>query len=326
MSTILVTGGAGFIGAYVCRRLAAAGHRLIAYDAVPDGNVLDMLPWPEGTERPLKRLANPADPQQLEVLIAQEAPDAIVHLASPLVEDVEKDPCGGLRQIVDMTCGIFDTALRQGVPRVVWASSLAVFGRHNGDPLEGMGNSQPHRPTSLYGAAKSLCEMASQRFRNQGLDAIGLRFTFVYGAGRLRGRASYPSHLLRAAASGERVTVPFSDQVLNWQYVEDLAELVALLVAHPGTSKAPVYNVNGDPRTLREAGLAIEADAQGAVAGNDPGFDPNYKTTPMALDDSMLRSEFGWRPAHGLEAGVAATMALYREMAHSASHNITTQQ
>lgn len=317
--TTIITGGAGFIGAYACRRLAQARHRVIAYDAVVDGNVLDMLPWPEGLPKPLKCKGDLQDIDGLERLIERESPQSIVHLASPLVEDVEKDPRLGLRQIVDGTCAIFDAAQRAKVSKVVWASSLAVFGRHNGDALEPMPNDQLHRPTSLYGAAKSLCEMASQRYRSRGLETIGLRFTFVYGAGRLRGRASYPSHLIRSAAERQSVRVPFGDQTLNWQYVEDLADLVERLLAHESPSNSPAYNVNGDPRTLADAGAAIEAVLPGLIEQTDAGVDPNYRTTPMALDDSQLRSEFGWKPAHDMKAGVAATISTYQQMTPATS-------
>ncbi|MGB6102537.1 MAG: NAD(P)-dependent oxidoreductase [Pusillimonas sp.] len=313
MATILVTGGAGFIGAYVCRRLVQDGYDVVVHDIAPSGNVLDMISESWGMSG-LKRIQG--DLRDASVLANELSKnvEAIVHLASPLVDDVESDPREGLDQIIRSTCNVFDAALKAKVPKVIWASSLAVFGRHAGDCLTPISNDQEHRSTSLYGAAKSLCERASERYRAKGLDTIGLRFTFVYGAGRLRGRASYPSHLIRNAALGNEVVVPFSDQLLNWQYVDDLADLVGTLIAHPVMSLHPAYNVNGDTRTLRDAGKAIERALSGSVQGFEPGVDVNYRTTPMVLDDSCLRAEFNWEPKHDMEAGITASIAMYQEM------------
>lgn len=316
MATILVTGGAGFIGAYVCRRLLQEGFNVVVHDIEPTGNVLDMI----SRISDMPRLASiQGDLRDIGVIEGALSDDvhAIVHLASPLVDDVESHPREGLDQIIRSTCNVFDAALKAKVPKVVWASSLAVFGKHAGDCRMPIANDQIHRPTSLYGGAKSLCERASERYRSNGLDTIGLRFTFVYGAGRLRGRASYPSHLIRNAAVGKEVSVPFSDQLLNWQYVEDLADLVATLVSHPVKSLHPAYNVNGDSRTMREAGQAIESVLGHVVKEFEPGVDVNYRTTPMVLDDSMLRSEFAWEPRHSMEAGVAASIAAYQKIRQS---------
>ena len=163
--------------------------------------------------------------------------------------------------------------------------------------------------------------MASLRYRARGLDTIGLRFTFVYGAGRLRGRSSYPSHLIRSAAAGQRVQVPYSDQILNWQYVEDLADLVVKVLTHPQTSRQAAYNVNGEPRTLGEAGQALQSLLGDSVSGYDQGKDPNYATTPMALDDSALREEFRWSASFPLARGIKASISEYAAMARLAVEN-----
>src|SRR5699024_10292982 len=134
----------------------------------------------------------------------------------------------GIRDICLGTAALFDAARAAGLRRVVWASSVAVFGPSSIYPPGPLADDAPHRPATVYGSCKSLCEtLALRAHRVDGLDVVGLRLSVVYGAGRLRGYMSYPSHLLRAAAAGEAVHIPYGPQRLHWQHVEEVAAMIA---------------------------------------------------------------------------------------------------
>ena len=151
MKKVLVTGGAGFIGAYVCRQLARAGAQVVVHDLSPLGNVLDALSWSDTPKDCIRVTGALTDFDGLVTAIQLHKIDSVVHLGSPLIDEVEKDPRIGLDQIVRGTCNVFDAALACGVRRAVWASSLSVFGRHNGDCLAPIPFADPSSYFPLWG-------------------------------------------------------------------------------------------------------------------------------------------------------------------------------
>ena len=171
------------------------------------GNVLTML-MPDAADSAAIAIETGAITDQARIvgLCRQQEITAAVHLASPLTQDVTARPAEGIADICLGTAAVFGAAREAGLRRVVWASSVAVFGARSGYPPGPIGDDACHRPPSLYGSCKSLCEnLARRAFEVDGLDVVGLRLSVVYGAGRLRGYMSYPSHLLRSAAAGEAV-------------------------------------------------------------------------------------------------------------------------
>ena len=317
----MVTGGAGFVGAYVVRDLLLRGERVIVYDVAPIGNALDgVLAHVERDgiqERLVLERGGLADGWRLLRLCEEHAVSRIAHLASPLTQDVTRDPPSGLRDICQGTSAVFEVARARGIRRVVWASSVAVFGPRTRYPDGPLANDAPHLPDSLYGSCKSLCEsMARTYWERFGLEAIGLRLTVVYGPGRLRGFMSFPSQMIVRAAKRLPVDVPLADAAINWQYVEDVASLIikALDVPHPAVV---ALNTSGDVRTFREAAELL--------SGLSPGTEMIYHTeprdsaeraliaAPVAFDDRDLRKLLSWEPAFALEDGVTRSFELCAE-------------
>lgn len=315
--TVLVTGGAGFIGAYVTRRLLDAGARVVVYDLQPSGNVLDLL-MPDhqaGPNPPTLERGEITDAFRLMALCRTHAVDAIVHLASPLTMDVVANPLSGLRDICMGTHAVFATAREAGVKRVVWASSVAVFGAADEYPPGPLSESAFHHPPNLYGASKSLCEtMARQMAETDGLDIVGLRLSVVYGAGRRRGYMTYPSALMRDAALGDAVTIRFGDQKLHWQYVEEVADMTVAALTAPRRGEGQVYNAFGDCRSWRDAGRILAAlrpelriDMRDEIDEALAGTVEDYRTEAFVRDYGLERN---WP----LERGIAHILKTYRAM------------
>ena len=202
---------------------------------------------------------------------------------------------------------------------MVWASSVAVFGARSEYTAGPIANDATHRPGTLYGSSKSLCEQMARTYReHRGVDSIGLRLTVVYGPGRLRGYMTFPSDLIRRVAVGEEVQVPIADQELNWQYVEDVASLMVHCLDAP-TPEDVAFNTWGDVRTFREAGeilqhLAPEASITFSEIASDDG-QRALQQAPAAFDDSELRSQLGYAPAFTLERGVTAAFDAFQAQA-----------
>jgi nucleoside-diphosphate-sugar epimerase len=317
--TVLVTGGAGFIGAYVVRSLLSAGHDVVVFDRVPANNALDLV-----APREVGPLAIEAgdigDADRLRRVCSQHDVELVVHLASPLTKDVDEATTAGLRDICVGTSTVFDVAATCSVRRVVWTSSVAVFGPRDGYPPGPLADDAEHRPTSLYGRAKSICEaVAAHVTATRGLDTIGLRLSVVYGAGRLRGYMSYPSHLVRQAALGGPVRIAAGRQRLHWQYVEEVADTVAHVIGHPLAGDGRTFNCHGVASSFAEAGEVLHRlrPEISIIIGDD--VDPALAGVADDYDDRALTTHFGYEPRWSLERGLQATLEGYERMAAEGS-------
>jgi len=317
--SVLVTGGAGFVGSYVVRDLLAAGETVVVYDATVSKNTLDLL-LPESEQRTGIVLEQGRIGDGLRLLRVCDEHDVsgIIHLASPLTTDVASDPSAGVADICSGTATVFEVARARGIGRVVWASSVAVFGparRYQSGPLA---DDAPHYPETLYGSCKSLCEqMARSYYARDQIGSIGLRLTVVYGPGRLRGYMTIPSDVIRRVALGEAVEVPFGDQTINWQYVEDVASMFTSALFNGPADGAYAVNTSGEPRTFRDAAAILQRlarDVPVSIAAGSFADDPDRTDAPYVYDDSFLRTRGRFEPKFPFERGVEATYRGYREM------------
>jgi nucleoside-diphosphate-sugar epimerase len=317
---VLVTGGAGFVGSYVVRDLLAKDERVVVYDRSLSGNALDLL-LPNVAEIPELTLAEGpiTDGWRILRLCQHHEIEQIVHLASPLTQDVAANPITGIRDICEGTATVFEVARATRVKKVVWASSVAVFGaKHHYQPGP-IPNDAPHRPENLYGSCKSLCERMAIDYRDRhGVESVGLRLSVVYGCGRQRGYMSFPSELIRRAARSEHVDVPISDQRINWQYVEEVSGMVvAALEAEATTDLA--FNTCGDARSFRDAGeilarLAAEATITLSDAATDDG-QLTLREVPFEYDAAELAAQVGYSAQFPLERGIEESFAAFRRLA-----------
>jgi nucleoside-diphosphate-sugar epimerase len=312
--SVLGTGGAGFIGAYVVRSLLESAHTVVVFDRAPADNVLDLVP--RGDEAPIAVVTGDiCDDDLLRDLCGRHDVDGIVHLASPLTKDVDEATTSGLRDICVGTSTVFDVAAACGVGRVVWTSSVAVFGPSDGYQPGPLADDASHRPTSLYGRAKSICEaVAEHATGTRGIDTVGLRLSVVYGAGRLRGYMSYASHLVRQAALGGPVTIMPGRQRLHWQYVDEVAATVVHVLDHPSPGHGRTFNCHGVTHTYGDAGRVLRElrpDID-VVIGDE--LDPALAGVVDEYDDTALNRHFGYTPRWTFAAGLQATLETYERM------------
>lgn len=309
----LVTGGSGFVGAYTVRALRAAGHDVVVYDAHARGNVAERLLTPAELNSVHTELGSVSDGWRLMDVCRARRVEMIVHLASPLTHDVATSPWAGLRDICSGTQTVLEVARACHVRRVVWTSSVAVYGPASMYGSRAVTDDDVHRPGSLYGACKSLVErLTAHSHESHGLEVTGLRLTVVYGAGRLRGFMSGPSHLIRDAAYGRPVLIPHGDQPLNWQYVEEVADMLCRALERPGQGRT--YNTYGDLRPYRHAAAILrELDPSINVEMGD-GTDPTLDDVAFDYDSDGFAREFEYRPSWPLERGVEASYRTYRSL------------
>jgi nucleoside-diphosphate-sugar epimerase len=170
--TVLVTGGFGLVGSATVRRLAAIGRQVVATDLDTPANRKAAAKLPTGVET---RWADLTDPEQVQRLVSDFAPEAIVHLAAIIAPAIYRIPKVARRINVDATTTLVRVAEAQpNPPRFVHASSNAVFGARNPHrttpPLRA---DDPMRPCDVYSGQKAEAE---EIVRSSTLEWVVLRF------------------------------------------------------------------------------------------------------------------------------------------------------
>lgn len=297
MKRVLVTGGTGFIGRWVVDGLVNRGCDVRVFDAVPNPAVLD-------DARPglsSKVQIVQGDIADGSVRQAAQGCDGIVHLAGVLTMAAAEAPIRSAEINVMGAAHVFEAAREQGMARLVYVSSSAVFAYD--DPVH-------PKPLSLYGAHKLAIEgMARAYHLDHGITSVGFRPYVVYGPGRSSGIAAGPSIAISSALEGKRARIAFTGRV-GFVHVFDVARyMVAALLGE--TSGAEAYNLCGesaDMEAFRSALLDHVPDAKVEITGVP-------LRSPPDLANSPLPQELAGLPVTDIADGIAATLAHYRSRA-----------
>ncbi|MBN3808639.1 NAD(P)-dependent oxidoreductase [Paraburkholderia sp. Ac-20347] len=298
---VLITGGSGFLGAWIMKRLLARGMECVAFDLRANARLIEALSavhaarvqWRTGD------IASAADTAS-----ALDGCDAVIHLAGVLTPDCAANPVRGAQINLIGTLNVFEAARAAGVRRVLYASSAGVFGPDDGaTPL----------PQTHYGAFKLACEGSARAYwHDHGIASVGFRPLVVYGAGRESGSSAGPSLACRSAARGERYTIPFSGAT-GLVYADDVAAAyeAALVREFDG---AHAFTLAGD---ITPVGTLIDQ-----IAAIVPGaqIDANGPPLPIATafpHDPALARLLPGLPHTSLEHGLRETVAFYRQTRHS---------
>lgn len=304
----LVTGGTGFIGAYVARLLSQEGATVVAYDLAPDENAIQKVLAPDELARIAIVRGDVTDLPHLVHTIKEHRAEQIVHLAYLMTDAAQANAPLAIKINCEGTNDALEAARILGLRRVVWASSIAVFGPRSVGPEGIVANDAPYDPQTIYGACKSLNEVVAAHYSTAyGLDTIGLRFPTVYGAGRMRGAGQFVSELIEKPAQGLPGHVPYGDYSTTWAYVEDVARAVVLACQAPPT-KTRAFNLGGDVRPVREAAAWV----QRLLPQADLTFLPGTRLLPSRFDATLAQQELGWQPQYSMEEGIRKTINYWR--------------
>src|SRR2546428_6818086 len=222
---VVVTGGAGFIGAHSCRALLQAGHSVTAGDGLSHGKREAI---PRGADLAVIDVRSP----QLAAELVRLRPEAVLHLAAQM--DVRRsvaDPLYDASVNVLGTVNALAAARKAGAHRFVFASSGgAVYGEQDTFPAP---EQHPRRPASPYGGSKSCGEEYAELARREGLSTISLRYANVYGPGQdPSGEAGVVAIFLhKMLHGGDPVINGDGGQTRDFVYVEDVARANLLALA-----------------------------------------------------------------------------------------------
>lgn len=300
---VLVTGGAGFIGSHLARRLA------------PDADVvvLDSLESGDPDAVPADATVIEADVRDADALEeAMGGVDVVFHQAALVsVAASVADPTASHATNVDGTIAVLEAA-RDADARVVLASSAAIYGQPETVPIP---ESAPKRPQSPYGLEKLAVDHYARLYHDlYGLETVALRYFNVYGPGQQGGDYSGVIDVfLEQARCNEPITVHGAgSQTRDFVHVDDVVEANCLAATTDRVGEA--YNVaTGSAVSVRELAELIRE-----VTGSDSEIvhtEPREGDVERSRADlSKARSALGYEPSISLEEGLDE-LASYRDAA-----------
>ena len=290
----LVTGGMGFIGSFVVEALVAAGHRVTVYDKKPTDNSFS-LSMDQAVLKQVNVLAGDVlDQDQLLAALKKYDVTGVVHLAAVLTAESSVDPVPAVAVNCVGLANVLEAARTLGLSRVVWASSIAVYGFDHYTPETRVPNGAAHNPDDIYGACKSFGEHLTDIYwRDFGVHSIGLRFVHGTGVGRQRGGGVWARELIDKPALGQQSALPHADELENWLSVEDQASAVVAATRCDSYIEAPTVTIAGFDIQPRRAAAAMVSswlpDAQIAL-------EPGRLGRPVNYDISAAHQLLDWAP------------------------------
>jgi len=311
----LVTGGMGFIGSHVARRLVKLGARVRVIDAlVPDcgGNAFNLEDVRDGLEL---RIADLRDSDALEALVL--GCDYIFDLAGQVshVDSMER-PFDDLENNTRAHLCLLE-ACRRHAPgvRIVFASTRQVYGRARYLPLD---EEHPCDARDVNGVHKLAAEQYHRVYgASYGIRSVVLRLTNTYGPGQLvkHARQGFIGWFVRLAVEGKTIDVMGDgNQTRDLNHVDDVVTAMLLAAASPA-AVGRTYNLGANPPiSLGDLATLLVDLSEGASWRLVP-FPPERARIDVGnayASHAAIRRDLGWEPRIGLREGLLATLDFYR--------------
>ncbi|HSY16463.1 MAG TPA: NAD(P)-dependent oxidoreductase [Jatrophihabitantaceae bacterium] len=294
---ILVTGGTGAIGRFVCRELEAQGHvPVIASRNRPTGSsdAAEWVEWDMARESALDLLGD------LQVT-------RVIHLAAVVGVAGDADIAETIRVNGSTTVDLLAAARKTGVERLVMMSSKGVYGdlprRTTRD--EGFDeNDLPPRPLSAYGISKAVAEWAcnaAAHTHQQDVVFVRAASTVGPGKGAQHGATSAPSRMIESAFAGDDVVIAHGgDAIDDFVYNKDLASGLVAACLWPTRLPSVGYHIStGAGVTLKELGAYLQTrfPQVGQSIGDGYNFHGRDHNLHGVLSYARAQRDFGYKPA-----------------------------
>jgi UDP-arabinose 4-epimerase len=321
---ILVTGGAGYVGAHACKALAAHGYRPVVYDNLVYGHRAAVKWGPLET-------GELADRARLDAVIAHYRPQAVMHFAAfTFVGESIADPGKYYRNNVAGTLSLLEAMRDHGIGQLVFSSTAATYGIPEQVPIPEDAAKAPINP---YGHSKAVAEQMIADFAAaHGLRAAALRYFNAAGAdadGEIGECHDPETHLIPLAMQavtgdtppltifGDDYATPDGTCIRDYIHVSDLAEAHVLALQRLGQREGvDAFNLGtGRGASIREVLGAVERVAGKAVPHSVGARRPGDPAV-LVSDPAKARSELGWGAASSdLDTIVSTAWAWHRRAA-----------
>jgi UDP-glucose 4-epimerase len=309
VTTVLVTGGAGFIGSHLADRLLAEGHRVISVDDLATGRIAN-LSEARGYGKEFTFFNMDVRAEGLLSLFERHRPEVVFHLAAqsgvrPSLEDPARD--AGIN--IMGTINVLDCAVATGVKKIVYAASGGtIYGEPKRIPVKESAAQGSH-PASPYGISKKVAvDYLSFYQRYRGLDYTALALGNVYGPRQdPHGEAGVVAIFAARMIAGEACTI-FGDgnQTRDYVFIDDVVHGFVRAIERGSGKLVNIgtgleTSVNGLYKQLAETICYTGEPGTGPL--------PPGELRRIALDISLAPSAIGWKPWTHLEDGLGETVA-----------------
>ena len=311
--SIIVTGGAGFVGSHLCDLLLAEGHQVVAVDDLVTGRAENLSAASRHGDAFAFSETDIRTPGLFDVF-DRHRPDVVMHLAAqsgvrPSLEDPDHDASVNVLG----TLNVLRCATSVGCRRVVYAASGGtLYGEPTSLPVQESAADGAH-PESPYGISKKVVLDYLRFFsRHRELEFVALALGNVYGPRQdPTGEAGVISIFASSMLAGRSPTI-FGDgeQTRDYVFVEDT---VAAFVAAMDRASGEVVNIGTGIETSVNALYTMLGEIVGVPANPSYGPQPEGELRRIALDNSHAASVLGWRPRIDLAVGLARTVEHLRE-------------
>jgi len=332
--TILVTGAAGFIGFYLCKRLAELGHFVVGIDNINDFYDVNLKydrlkvlgidasnasQWNISSQSTLDRVnftfirAKIEDLGGLNKIFQTYTFDVVCHLAAQVsVRSSEKRPDDYIETNIKGFLNILECCREYSITRLVYASSSSVYGNSEDIPTQEIASTD--QPLSFYAATKKSNELMAHVYSHlYGIETIGLRFFTVYGPWGRPDMALF--RFTDAVLKGKSINVfNYGNHVRDFTYIDDIIDGVERTLLHTSKNKAlyKLYNIgSSQPVELLDfienieaiTGIQMQRSMQPPQAGDVHQTWANVE---------HLKTDYGYQPSTSLKNGVDAFVKWYK--------------
>lgn len=311
-----MTGGRGFVGAWLCAALHEGGVEVTSFDRRGPHERPSTLAMLSLAGAVAEEAGDLRDVELLGRVISRRRVDTVFHLAAEtIVGTVQADPSAGFETNVRGTWTLLEACRSAGIERVVFASSDKAYGAHDQLPYR---EEFALRPTAPYEASKAAADLIARSYwPAYGLPVAVTRFANIYGGGDLNFSRLVPEAVCAALDGRSPVLRSDGSPVRDLLYVADaVAAYLAIAERLDRDSvRGEAFNAGGErPYSVLEivsaitriAGTDVEPEVRGT--GNPAG-----EIDRQFVDASKLRDRCGWSPRVPLEDGIARTIEWYRD-------------
>lgn len=329
---VLVTGGAGYIGAQTCKALATAGHTPIVLDNLVTGHKSSVRwgPFVEG---------DIADRRLVTAVLGDYSIGAVIHFAAyAYVGESMQTPAKYFQNNVSGTLSLLDTLRERVAPkRIVFSSTCATYGVPSSLPID---ENHPQRPVNPYGESKLFIERALQWYgRAYGLKSVALRYFNAAGADpdlEIGEEHTPETHLIPLVIQtalglrdhidiyGRDFETPDGTAIRDYIHVSDLADAHIRALNHliHGGDSLQLNLGTGKGHSVLEVIRAVEEHSKTRVTSRDcerRAGDPSELVANARRAQAML----GWRPRLSSLEDIVATAWQWHEKEVSSSKTTT---
>lgn len=300
-SNIVVTGGAGFIGSHVTKKLCNAGYRVTVIDDLSFGYFRHV--------DPRARFIKGSIGDWKCLLSALNGASAVIHLAaSSIISLSYEQPIEYYKNNVTAGIMLLEAMRKNGVKKIIYSSTAAVYGEPKRIPIK---ETDPLNPKTIYGSSKLAFEHALLSYYHSfGIESVSLRYFNAYGERDDQKPATRAVPIwIRALIHNEQIPLYWrGKQFRDYVYAGDIAQAHIDVLPLKGLH---TFNIGSGKGVLMKDMISVLEKIIGKAAkiaycGNRPG-DPEK----LVADISQIKKTVGWRPMISLEAGLARTYEYY---------------